>query len=225
MTVFEDLTSFTYGPVPDGVSVLNVGWLGRGSRFEVGESEPGLGDALIALAAFRSVNTMRGYHLCGLGRCRPEDDEWTIVPYPLARRGEVALGSAEIWVPGDGVVYAAPTLVVHYVNQHRYRPPEAFRHGALALARADAQTWVEAKRALPVGTTVRGVVAGRYLSGLGLTLPDLPELSMRVPTDSYRPDGSVLDPSEFPEIGAPVEAVVTEHVDQGREILLRVDPN
>jgi hypothetical protein len=37
------------------------------------------------------------------------------------------LGAAEIRVfAKDGVAYAAPTLVYHYVSVHHYKPPDEF---------------------------------------------------------------------------------------------------
>lgn len=44
----------------------------------------------------------------------------------------VMLGSAEIWVPGrEGCIYAAPTLIVHYVEAHEYLPPPEFIEAVL----------------------------------------------------------------------------------------------
>jgi hypothetical protein len=37
------------------------------------------------------------------------------------------LGSAELWVPAsDGSIFAAPNMIVHYVEMHGYLPPPAF---------------------------------------------------------------------------------------------------
>jgi hypothetical protein len=38
----------------------------------------------------------------------------------------VVLGAAEIRVIGETEIYAAPTLIVHFVAEHDYMPPEAF---------------------------------------------------------------------------------------------------
>jgi hypothetical protein len=40
---------------------------------------------------------------------------------------EVAQGNGEIWLttPG-GINYAAPVMVVHYIDEHMYLPPVAF---------------------------------------------------------------------------------------------------
>ncbi|MGE7389935.1 hypothetical protein ACQKM2_31090 [Streptomyces sp. NPDC004126] len=43
-------------------------------------------------------------------------------------------GSAEIWVMGGDVAYAAPELIAHYVEAHNYLPPNAFIQAVLATA-------------------------------------------------------------------------------------------
>jgi hypothetical protein len=36
------------------------------------------------------------------------------------------VGCTNLFVPGDGVVYVAPSMIVHYLDAHRYQPPAAF---------------------------------------------------------------------------------------------------
>jgi len=36
------------------------------------------------------------------------------------------LGNGEIRVAGDGVTFAAPVLIVHYIEEHGYLPPPEF---------------------------------------------------------------------------------------------------
>ena len=45
----------------------------------------------------------------------------------------VAVGSANVFVPGRNVLYMAPSLVVHYIDAHGYRPPDDFHGGRRAL--------------------------------------------------------------------------------------------
>ena len=70
---------------------------------------------------------MRGFHLCELCHGSPPDAalHW--------RGGEkILLGSAEIRVFGlNGVVYAAPNMIYHYVLTHRYCPPLEFIRAVL----------------------------------------------------------------------------------------------
>ena len=69
------------------------------------------------------------------------------------RRGndELWLGSAEIRVfSNEGVTYAAPNLIYHYIVDHHYLPPEEFIRAVLEgplpdspeyLARAEQVEW------------------------------------------------------------------------------------
>lgn len=44
---------------------------------------------------------------------------------------EITLGNGEIRVAGKGsVVYAAPTLICHYIGGHAYQPPAQFLESA-----------------------------------------------------------------------------------------------
>src|SRR3712207_9113012 len=36
-------------------------------------------------------------------------------------------GSANLFVPTEGFVYVAPAMILHYIRDHRYAPPEQFR--------------------------------------------------------------------------------------------------
>ncbi len=46
--------------------------------------------------------------------------------------GEFVVGSAEIRVQGPrGDRYAAPDMIIHYVEAHGYRPPDDFVAGVL----------------------------------------------------------------------------------------------
>ncbi|MCX4824617.1 hypothetical protein OG883_33135 [Streptomyces sp. NBC_01142] len=70
--------------------------------------------------AHRAQQT-RGYHFC---------------PWCPARRVGARVdgprGSAEIRVEGNGVAYAAPELIAHYVEVHDYLPPADFVEAVLS---------------------------------------------------------------------------------------------
>ena len=131
VTYFEDLGEYTYHG-PDIVSLgggylrfqpryrrLNVGWLDAPHPVPTGPVPDWLPPKLLDVAAGPQVNVMRGFHLCTL--CGDAFDR------SMLSVGAAQLGHAEVRVPaGDGVVFAAPTLVWHYVTAHGYRPPQAF---------------------------------------------------------------------------------------------------
>jgi hypothetical protein len=39
---------------------------------------------------------------------------------------------ANIFIPGVGIVYAVPRLILHYIDTHQYQPPTAFCDAVLA---------------------------------------------------------------------------------------------
>jgi hypothetical protein len=126
MTHYADLTPYVYAKsrVPGGV---NIGWLSSEEPYPVDQVPDGLVDALAQLAA-APKNLYRGYHLCEL--CISAEEAAR-----SKKKGNLFLGNGEIHVPvPEGAVYVAPTLVVHYVEAHRYIPPQDFISAALHTA-------------------------------------------------------------------------------------------
>jgi hypothetical protein len=132
----QDLSEYTYEQIRPVPGVLAVGWLARGHDFPVGKLPAHLLAKVEYLIARLPMNRMRGWHVCHL--CFPNLDQvqdlatmrtmlsgWP--PVISTPHGECQLGSAEIWVPGrDGIAYAAPNLIHHYITQHDYLPPAPF---------------------------------------------------------------------------------------------------
>lgn len=123
---YKDLTPYTYCLPFSLENVLNVGWLDKGIAFELGKAPPVLKECLYALLNGESrfaarVNPTRGRHSCNLCSCSGFDSPF--------------IGSCEIWIPAinDGIVFAAPSLIVHYIEAHDYLPPEAFIRAVLAV--------------------------------------------------------------------------------------------
>jgi len=118
MTYYEDLSEYSYH---SGMfyrsKTRNIGWLGMGYKFEQAEPSDELLEKLWLFCKI-SVAQMRGIHECEF--CR--DDS-----YYAERNGEMLLlGTSEIRVFSGGEIYAAPTLIYHYVKSHNYRPPDEF---------------------------------------------------------------------------------------------------
>jgi hypothetical protein len=122
-----DLTPYTYlHPEEEAPGTVNVGWLDRVHPFSTGETSAEFRTKLGQLCQ-RRVKRTRGLHACCFckGRERPKC-------------------SSEMRVAGNGRVYAAPSLVHHYVVAHGYRPPDEFIEAVLAWDEATAEP-----RALP----------------------------------------------------------------------------
>ena len=115
MAFFEDLTPYTYfHPEEELPGTVNIGWLDPEQPFPTGETDHEFRTKLERLCQHR-VKQTRGIHPCYFctGRAMPTS-------------------SSEMRVAGNGRVYAAPSLVHHYVVAHDYRPPDEFIAAVLA---------------------------------------------------------------------------------------------
>lgn len=127
MMTYEDLTPYEAHPHARQ-GELNVGWLGPESVFERGSTGQEFKDALAKLVVKQQVHLIRGFRRCGLcGEIR--------VRVEHGSKSRV-LGNSEIRVTGEnGTVYAAPSLIAHYVEAHEYLPPNEFIEAVLSTAR------------------------------------------------------------------------------------------
>ena len=110
---FEDLSPCTYFSA--GAKLVAVGWLERAKPYPTGQVDRGVYDALVEMRKnpwqpFVSTGT----HECDL--CKFEGEH----------------GSANLFVPADGVIYVAPELIVHYMNLHGYARAHVFCRAVLA---------------------------------------------------------------------------------------------
>jgi hypothetical protein len=129
---FPDLTTYTYLAeagqtiLDNAPSVLNIGWLDDSHTYSQGESPD---DFIARLWIFcrSTVNNTRGFHECPFCNVDPP-------AYLLVQQGDeqIGMGSGEVWIfGGNGQAYAAPSLIYHYVVNHRYMPPEEFIQATL----------------------------------------------------------------------------------------------
>lgn len=107
-----------------GLDPLGVGWLRRGQSFDTGPVPEAFPAALLEFCLDKHTVCARpGSMPCSLCGERPQ---------PIELDGETAqFGLAEIRVLGKEDIFAAPTLVHHYVTVHHYRPPDVFVQAVL----------------------------------------------------------------------------------------------
>ena len=120
MAYFKDLSEYIYGDLSYArPGTKTIGWLGIGHDFP---TKPPSDEILNLLWDFcsTSVALARGAHECEF--C-PSGSA-----YFAERKGQqLLLGVAEIRVfSKQGIIYAAPTLIYHYVQVHHYQPPDEF---------------------------------------------------------------------------------------------------
>jgi len=113
MSYFADLTPHTYTPT-DGIELLNIGWLGEAYPFPQGSTSAKFREALRILCE-RPILLHRGFHSC------------EFCPEKIRGVQKSSLGNGQIRILGlNGIWFAAPTMIYHYVIEHSYLPPFEF---------------------------------------------------------------------------------------------------
>lgn len=120
MAFFRDLSPYAYALDVSNPQLLNIGWLDIQHPFPQGPVDEDVVERLWGYCHIL-VREFRGLHDC---------DFCIDAPWPtVANRSheKLTLGSAELRIPGqDGIVYAAPNMIYHYVTVHHYQPPVQF---------------------------------------------------------------------------------------------------
>jgi hypothetical protein len=124
-TAFPDLSPYTRD-LRGGVwpNVLNVGWLDPDRPHEQGAVDRALVsklyDVVFGSASFNAeigvLRTPPPCMLCGRKIVVPRDGK------------DFQLGRSEIWLPSKDPAdyFSSPSLVPHYIEEHRYAPPAPF---------------------------------------------------------------------------------------------------
>ncbi len=132
MTFLADGAPFTltYGDEPEP-DLVAVGWLDGAEPYETGSVPAEFIERLREICRDHAMNRTRGWHRCNL--CPPTAGQE--LPRPMSvssANGEFIVGGAEIRVQGgSGTRYAAPDMIIHYIETHGYKPPEDFIEGVM----------------------------------------------------------------------------------------------
>jgi hypothetical protein len=105
----------------------SVGWLDDIHAFDVAvPSVQPLLKLMPLIWRCRALQT-RGIEPCPLCLKEGRPDPERLVSFASPERGVTVLGSAELWIPApSGDVWVGPDLLVHYVAEHGYAPPNEF---------------------------------------------------------------------------------------------------
>ena len=125
MAYFEDMSPCTYF---DRWSdrLVSVGWLAPEREFVTGDVSKEFFDALFSMLKkpWQPFVTA-GHEPCRF--CRFTHGT-TMLKY---LDGEVSIGTNNLFVPDGERAFVAPSSIIHYIDSHRYRPPEEFQAAVL----------------------------------------------------------------------------------------------
>jgi hypothetical protein len=123
MPYFPDLSPLTYFDKEDADKLVAVGWLDDAHPYSQGEvSELFLNRLVELLAKPWAPMYFLGYADCPF--C-------TLDSYGVKYSKTIVVGALNLFVPGDGFLYAAPSMIAHYILAHNYAPPVQFCNAVL----------------------------------------------------------------------------------------------
>lgn len=128
MTYYKDLTPCDYFGEKLSSHFLAIGWLDHKHPFSEGSSSRELVEKLATyIQSARAPGVFAGFHRCEL--CNY--DTWA-TPFSQPKSSDPlvtgqGLGTRNLFIPnGEGQLYVIPSLALHYIIDHGYRPPEEF---------------------------------------------------------------------------------------------------
>jgi hypothetical protein len=134
---YDELSPYHYGMDCSFSEVKNIGWLHKDYPFKTGEIDSIFLKKLKRLILKSDedggrfdvlVDRLRGScacPVCGQSDLRISDENKSFL-----------LGSAEVWIPdikSDGNYFATFGLIIHYIEEHTYQPPQEFIDSVLLL--------------------------------------------------------------------------------------------
>jgi len=137
-----ELSNYSYS-TRQAEEQFSVGWLSEDHEFTTGHVNPMVVSRLKELPI---VNKYRGFHICPYCEDKP------------------AMGNGEIHViDADGRKFVAPTMIIHYIEAHNYKPPNIFLQAVMGEPTEDVDVENEVKEAMArtMAERVDSAICGR----------------------------------------------------------------
>jgi hypothetical protein len=127
----SDLTPIRIPPFDNASKLIAVGWLEPGHDYQSGEVEPAFIQKLVDMLIDPWQPAVAGgRHSCGF--CRFTGGPTSFRFGNSASSSVVQMGVSNLWLPSDGCLFVAPSLVLHYMDAHGYAPPVEFQEAVFA---------------------------------------------------------------------------------------------
>ncbi len=121
---FNDLSSYSYYLDGEVNAIKNIGWIHYGKPYTTGSTPSSFKNKIESIFIDKkkcdyTFNLIRSNSPCNL--CNKEI-------YLNNGRWDDPLGICEILIPSleDGKFYASPSLIIHYIKEHNYAPPQEY---------------------------------------------------------------------------------------------------
>jgi hypothetical protein len=140
---FEDLSPCMYvaSSPAEGEKLKAVGWLAWGHPYtqrQLQLPETRFGQLLRLLVDPWEPVCFMGSHECEF--CPEKNAHDTIEHDGLL----VHFGANNLYVPANGCIYVAPSMIAHYVDIHSYEPPAVFWEAVMNCPEMGSETYREA---------------------------------------------------------------------------------
>ncbi len=129
---YKDLSAYSYKLLKPIPTILNIGWLNSKNNFKQGKIQANilkkLKDIAIGNNTYNAnINKIRGIMPCNLCSVRNIFIENNTSKYYL--------GMTEILIPSENKkhYFSAPSMIIHYIEEHNYLPDESFLKAILAI--------------------------------------------------------------------------------------------
>ena len=127
MAYIPDLSPCEYFGAAHSSGLVAVGWLEKGHEFTKADVDAEFTAKLVEIAK----DPWQPVHFAGPHACE------------FCRISKIG-GVANLFVPAEGFLYVAPSLIVHYVDAHEYAPPAAFQRAVVACPRMRSMEYLKA---------------------------------------------------------------------------------
>jgi hypothetical protein len=146
MSWYDDLAACDYFGAEHAARFKAIGWLEEGREFKCGRTDPRFVHKLVLLLGEPNpLEHSADPHFCTLCVFSRGPSEFHLFQSP--GMPSVPMGNRNLFLPGSGFLYIAPSLILHYIDAHQYAPPEEFVKAVLECPPTRSQEYQKAVQA------------------------------------------------------------------------------
>jgi len=146
MSWYDDLSPCDYFGAEHAARFKAVGWLEDGREFRRAKADPRFVHKLVLLLGEPNpLEPSADPYYCSLCAFSRGPSEFHLFQSP--GMPSVPMGNRNLFLPGNGCLYIAPSLILHYIDAHQYAPPEEFVKAVLECPPVRSPDYLKAGQA------------------------------------------------------------------------------